>query len=124
MTREITIETTETILSRNDSSISASWCRQCGVGSQLVPFAGIVAGLGMDPRTLYRWLNEGRVHFQLSDKGGLTICWNTLSVLLEQNAEAVNEAPLHSAEALLPPGRRIERAAAKETRGHGPRRSS
>lgn len=104
--------------------MAASWCQQCGVGSQLVPFAGIVAGLGMDPRTLHRWLNEDRVHFQLSEKGGLAICWNTLSALLEQNAEAVNQPPLHSPEARLPPGRRIEHATCKETRGHGPRRPS
>jgi len=122
VTREITIETTETILSGNGSSITASHCHQCGEGSPLVGYAEIVSALRIDLDTLHRWLNDGRVHFQLSEKGGLGICWNTLSVLLEQHSKAPNESPLHSGEALLPPEKRIDRVRPKQAGSCGRRR--
>ena len=124
VTREITIETTETILSQDGSSITALHCHQCGEGSRLVAFAEIVSALGMDPLTLHRWLNEGRVHFQPSEKGGLAICWNTLSALLDEQPEFPNSLPLRSPKEVLPPARQIGRGAPDQVKHPGPRRSS
>jgi len=124
VTREITIETTETILSQHGSTITASYCPQCGADSRLVPFAEIVSTFGMDALMLHRWVNERRVHFQLSEKGGLLICWNTLSALLQQHPEAASESRFPSSEGAVPAEKRIVRAAGKQTKGHTPRRSS
>jgi len=109
VTREITIETTETILSWNSGSIVLSACQECGQGSRLVPFTEIVTALEIDPVRLRQWVSERRVHFQFSGNGGLSICWKTLSALLARRAEATNEPPLNSPEASLPPERRISR---------------
>lgn len=121
MTREITIETTETILSRHGSPMTVRGCQQCGESSRLVPFAEIVSAFGVDALTLHRWLNEGRVHFQLSEESGLSICWKTLSAQLEQHLEVSRESLLNSPEA---PTTRIDGAAAKGARSHGSRRLS
>jgi len=103
VTREITIETTETTLSWNSRLISLPACQQCGQDSRLVPFTEIVTALEIDPAQLRYWVSERCVHFQFSGDGGLSICWKTLSALLEQRAEAASEPPLNCPEASVPP---------------------
>jgi hypothetical protein len=123
VTREITIETTETILTRDGSSITASNCNQCGEGSRLVSFAEAVSTFGMDALTLHRWLNEGLVHFQVSETVGLAICWNTLSTLPAKHPEISNGSSGYGPEGPTPMEKRIDHVRAKETRGHGSRKS-
>ena len=123
MIREITIETTETVLTRGSSSMTPSHCHHCGESSRLIPFAEIVTSLGIDAFTLHRWLNEGRVHFQIAENNDLSICWSTLSAHLGKHREISKELPLHT-ESPAPPTKRIDRANAKDTKAHGSRRSS
>src|SRR5215469_11603790 len=123
--REITIETTETILAaREGSSITPSHCQQCGEGSRLVPFAEAVVSLGIDAFTLHRWLNEGRIHFQLTENSGLAICWATLSAQLEKQREISNPSPFDPLEKSALSTKRTDRTAPKQARGRGPRRPS
>jgi len=78
----------------------------------------------LDALTLHRWLNEGHVHFQLSENSGLAICWNTLSAQLEKQRETSNAFALQSLQEPTPPSNKADRATAKDTKAHSSRRFS
>jgi len=123
VTREIIIETTETILTLDRGSSIRPQCNQCGEGSRLLPLEEIVSTLAIDAIQLRRWLTEGRVHFQLSEKGALAICWKALSALLEEEREISTGSSPYSSKAPPPSERRIDRATAEKTKSQGPKRS-
>jgi hypothetical protein len=123
VTREITIETTETVFRHEAWPAATARCRECGGDSLLLPIGQIVSEFEIGASRLDRWLKEGHIHSQLSDRGGLAICVNTLMGLLEKQADTSEPAVRHSGNT-GPEERGTVRSPAKDDRIHGSRRSS
>ena len=56
-----------------------AWCAQCAakVGMTTADEAAAVAGV--NARTLYRWIENGKVHFRETTEGRVLVCLNSLS---------------------------------------------
>jgi hypothetical protein len=81
------VETTEMILIRKSPQATSLWCSQCGMKAEMLSVEEAVTMLNISPRSVYRWLEAGRVHYCESEKGTLRICLPSLSLLLEQAPE-------------------------------------
>lgn len=55
------------------------WCNQCEAKVSLLRVEDASALVGVTARTIYRWIEAGRLHFAESDKGLVLICANSLS---------------------------------------------
>jgi len=69
---EITVE--EHILVRRTGTSIQGHCENCGAGSWTTTVEDAAAIAGVSARVLYRWVEEGRIHFRETPEGALVIC--------------------------------------------------
>lgn len=79
MTREITIETTETIAFRPSPVNSAAWCSKCLRQTRFLSLESVSALLGVEIHELYLWMEEGKLHGEIAEQGRPTICAYSIS---------------------------------------------
>jgi hypothetical protein len=87
VTTEISVETTESILIRRGSQAAVLWCGKCGMPTEMARAEDAAAIQGVSPRSVYRWVEAGRLHFSEQERGIVRICLRSLSLLLEGGAE-------------------------------------
>ena len=75
---EITIETDEVIVLRHRIQVSRSWCAQCSEKTAMVTADQAAVVAGVNSRTIYRWVEEGKLHFTETPHGLLLICLSSL----------------------------------------------
>lgn len=76
---EITVEFDEVFVIRRERKPTTAWCAECGETVQmLTPDVAAVAGRASS-RTIYRWVEAGRLHFTETRDGLLLICSQSLS---------------------------------------------
>jgi hypothetical protein len=54
------------------------WCEQCAGAVQMVTPESAAQLCDATPRAIYRMVEEGEVHFEETDSGGLLVCINSL----------------------------------------------
>jgi hypothetical protein len=66
------------------------WCEQCGVAVEMVP-PDVAAPLAeVSARTVFGWVETGRVHFSETAEGALLVCLNSLP---QARAESLSSGP-------------------------------
>lgn len=66
------------IVVRPHARSRVAWCKGCGAGAMLLTAEEAAAAAGVTPRTIYRWVEAGKVHFSETPQGETLICLNSL----------------------------------------------
>lgn len=74
----ITIETHEVWVIRKPRQPTLSFCSTCGTGAQMLEPVEAARLMRVSLRTIFRWVEEGRLHFTETPDGGLFICLDSL----------------------------------------------
>lgn len=78
---EITVETDQVVIIRKTQRLSRAWCQDCGELVKLVTAEAAAVASGVSPRTIYRWVEAGKIHFTEQPGGSLLICLNSLTAV-------------------------------------------
>ena len=84
---EITVETYEVLLVRQGHSKRQIDCPDCGEAVPVLKPEEAALAVGDSPRTIYRWVESGRIHFIEGPDGLLFICLNSL---IQQRKETLS----------------------------------
>jgi hypothetical protein len=74
---EITIETSRRLLVRRSGDRRKAWCPRCVAEVQMVTPQTAAVLMNVSSRSIYQWIEAGRVHFQ-EGPGGLLVCTESL----------------------------------------------
>lgn len=75
---EITIETSRRVVVRQFQAAVRVWCGDCTAEVMMVSANEAAALAGVSSRTIYRWIEDGEIHF-VEDSGGLIrVCANSI----------------------------------------------
>ena len=74
---EITIETSRRLLVRHSSEWRRAWCARCVAEVQMVTPQTAAALMNVSSRSIYRWIEQGVVHF-IEEPCGLLVCAGSL----------------------------------------------
>jgi hypothetical protein len=77
-TTEITVETQEMVLIRTLKHSALAWCLECGRQTAVVSPEVAARIAGVSARTIYRWVEGGKVHFAETPAGSLLVCIKSL----------------------------------------------
>ena len=80
---EITIETQQLLIIREPGDSVWGMCPQCGAEGRLVSSNQAAALVGESTRTIYRWIEEGLIHFAETGEGHLFVCLASLPLIGE-----------------------------------------
>jgi hypothetical protein len=81
------VVTTESILIRRRGQAAFLWCAGCGMPTEMVTAEDAAEAKGVSPRAVYRWVEEGRIHFSEQERGIVRVCVRSLSLLAEEHGE-------------------------------------
>jgi hypothetical protein len=79
---QLTVETHQLLVISRTKGSTQGWCSECAGDVPLIKPEEAAVLAGVSPRTIYRRVEAGFVHFAESPEGWLLIC---LSSLLESN---------------------------------------
>jgi hypothetical protein len=82
------VEHDEIILVRRRWGAVRMWCKQCGEQVSMLRVEDASTLAGTTTRTIYRWIEAGRLHFAESDKGLVLICAQSLASLVSPDRAA------------------------------------
>jgi hypothetical protein len=78
---EILVERQETSVLRPQKQGILLHCQKCGSKSVMLPVETAAAVTGNTPRTLYRWMEEDKIHFIESADGSVLLCAESFKTL-------------------------------------------
>jgi excisionase family DNA binding protein len=82
------VEHDEIILVRRRGKAVRLWCNQCEAQVSMLRVEDASALVGVTARTIYRWIEAGKLHFAESDKGLVLICAQSLASLVNPDRAA------------------------------------
>ena len=74
----ITVQTERLLIIRRRKNAEATWCAGCGEPVTLISSEEAAAIAGVSSRTIYRWVEAGRIHFTETAAGAFRICFNSI----------------------------------------------
>jgi|SRR5215472_721257 len=83
---EMVMEQDEIVLVRRRRGAVRSWCNRCRAEVSMLRVEDASTLAGAKTRTIYRWIEAGKLHFAESDKGLVLICARSLTTFTAQNA--------------------------------------
>lgn len=75
----ITTETRRIVIARRGGFAVDGWCHACKQKVRMTGVDEAAALAGVTVRTIYRWVEAGKVHFTETPEGFLIICANSVS---------------------------------------------
>ena len=80
---EITIEIDELIVikSQGGQSPKRVWCLACEAEVEMVTPEHAAGAAGVSSRTIYSWIEEGRLHFREEPGGPVLVCSGSLTAM-------------------------------------------
>jgi len=75
---KILLETKEVVAVRLAPRGVETWCSDCRKRVELAPPDLAADAAGTSTRTIYRWIESGKVHFAESPKGRVLVCLNSV----------------------------------------------
>ena len=75
---QLTVETHQLLVISRTSGSTQGWCSECAGNVPLIKPEAAAVLAGLRPRTIYRQVEAGLVHFAESPEGWLLICLNSL----------------------------------------------
>lgn len=91
---ETLIEAHEVWVIRRARKSSQEWCGQCPNQSLMLTPEEAARLMKVTARTIYRWVETGRVHFQEMDAGSLLICLASLPAADVDSELKIRETPV------------------------------
>ena len=76
---EITIESHRLLIVRRRPAAVRAWCEGCLAEVTMIAPSAAAAAAGVSSRTIYRWIEEARIHFREDFGGLLFVCAGSLS---------------------------------------------
>jgi len=76
---EITIQRRELTVTRGAQLPVVERCPVCDREVNMMPVELAAKAAGVSPRTLYRWIEQNKVHFRELSDGAVLVCENSLS---------------------------------------------
>jgi hypothetical protein len=70
------------------SATSNGYCAECEAGGQMIPAEKAAIICQCSRRLIYRWIEEGSLHFRELPDGAVLVCGVTLATKLEQLEES------------------------------------
>jgi hypothetical protein len=83
LTTDITIETLQLLVIHEPGESVRGMCPQCGTEVRLVSSNQAAVLAGESTRTIYRWIEDGLIHFTETREGHLFVCLASLPQLGE-----------------------------------------
>ena len=78
-TTEIKVESEEIYLRRGPRQPMRAWCGGCEAMVRMVTADEAANLAGITTRTIYRWVEQGKVHFTETAAGKVLVCVNSLA---------------------------------------------
>jgi hypothetical protein len=75
---QLTVETRELLVIKRTKNLTRTWCGECAGHVPLIKPEEAAVLAGVSPRTIYRRVESGLVHFAESPEGWLLICLGSL----------------------------------------------
>ena len=75
---EIKVEVEQTLILRQRSYPTLNWCAGCGAQVRMLRPEDAALISGHRPRTIYRLVEAGQVHFDETAEGTLLVCVNSI----------------------------------------------
>jgi hypothetical protein len=75
---EITIQRRELAVTRGQQPPLTERCPVCDRQVNMMPVEIAAKAVGVSPRTLYRWIEQGKVHFRELSDGTVLVCENSV----------------------------------------------
>jgi len=76
------VEHDEIILVRRRKGAVRMWCKQCEEKVSMLRAEDASVLAGTTARTIYRWVEAGKLHFAESDEGLVLVCAQSLETLV------------------------------------------
>ena len=92
---EITIETARVVLISGRHSSAQAKCERCNKQTEMVPVDVAASLARVSPRTIFRWIEDGELHFVETASGRLLICLDSIPSPVSASFEAQNKRPPH-----------------------------
>ncbi len=92
-TTEITVETHEVVFTQGSSKAALAWCEKCRREVPMSTPEGAAHFAGVSPRTIYRWVEAGKIHFAESHAGSLLVCLDSISDISDVDARNLSGTP-------------------------------
>ena len=77
---EITVETAEVFVVRRSGRARLLLCQQCSRQVEMVTPEQAMVIAGTNSRTIYRWVEAGKIHYAETPEGFLFICLDSLTL--------------------------------------------
>jgi len=77
-TTEITVERSDVFVVRWRKKTIYVWCPTCATDVGMCTPDEAAALAGVSPRTIYRWIEAGRIHFTETPGGPVLVCSNSV----------------------------------------------
>jgi len=75
---EITIQRRELTMTRGAQPTVTERCPVCNREVNMIPVELAAKAAGVSPRTLYRWIEQNKIHFRELSDGVVLVCENSL----------------------------------------------
>ena len=72
------LEARQVIVIRNSHKRFRSWCERCGETSEWITPELAAVLSNASTRAIYRWIENGKLHFTEKESGLLLVCRNSL----------------------------------------------
>ena len=76
---ELTVETDEIVVLRTTGKAIQAWCPQCGEAVRMITSEEALVLASVNTRTIYRLVQDSKVHYAKTAEGFLRICLRSLS---------------------------------------------
>lgn len=76
---EITIETERVVVLSRRRQLVKAWCQACGRQVVMVTVDEAARFAYVSARTIYRWVEDEKLHFTETSDGGLLVCYESIS---------------------------------------------
>jgi excisionase family DNA binding protein len=75
---EISVETERILFVSRRRLTAITWCKGCGRRSEMITVDEAACSSRVSSRTIYRWVEAGKVHFIETGDGRLLVCHDSL----------------------------------------------
>ena len=83
---ELIVETHQLFVVRKAGDAVGAWCKECAAQVRMI-MPEQAAGLAcVSQRTIYRWVEAGKIHFIETPEGGLLVCLQSLGGVSAKSA--------------------------------------
>jgi excisionase family DNA binding protein len=75
---KVTVEIERSLVIRKRGRAVQAWCAECGDEVAMVTPEEAACAADVSTRTIYRWVEAGKLHFTETREGFLLVCRNSL----------------------------------------------